>query len=135
MYEDYVEVILSGEEQFDEQVILYFDGAKETQQLTDTEAEYITGDELDESRVIAEQSFDVDLNHWGKARFVSYMPSDDIYKEDVYCRMSHIPVVCDRQIFMSDKIDIVISVALPPVASLSAPMLVAKKYVLSAVSI
>ena len=134
-YEDYVEVILSGEEQFDEQVILYFDGAKETQQLTDTEAEYITGDELDESRVIAEQSFDVDLNHWGKARFVSYMPSDDIYKEDVYCRMSHIPVVCDRQIFMSDKIDMVISVALPPVASLSAPMLVAKKYVLSAVSI
>lgn len=30
------------------------------------------------------------------------------------------------QIFMSDKIDMVISVALPPVASLSAPMLVAK---------
>ena len=28
---------------------------------------------------------------------------------------------------MSDKIDMVISVALPPVASLSAPMLVAKK--------
>ncbi len=39
------------------------------------------------------------------------------------------------QIFMSDKIDMVISVALPPVASLSAPMLVEKKYVLSAVSI
>ena len=39
------------------------------------------------------------------------------------------------QIFMSDKIDMVISVALPPVASLSALMLVAKKYVLSAVSI
>lgn len=28
-YEDYVEVILSGEEQFNEQVILYFDGTKE----------------------------------------------------------------------------------------------------------
>ena len=38
-------------------------------------------------------------------------------------------------IFMSDKIDMVISVALLPVALLSAPMLVAKKYVLSAVSI
>ncbi|MBQ2405934.1 MAG: hypothetical protein II312_04545 [Lachnospiraceae bacterium] len=49
--------------------------------------------------------------------------------------MSHISVVCDRQIFMSDKIDMVISVALPPVALLSAPMLVAKKYVLFAVSI
>ena len=36
------------------------------------------------------------------------------------------------QIFMSDKIDMVISVALAPVALLSAPMLVAKKYVLSA---
>ena len=51
------------------------------------------------------------------------------------CRMSHISVVCDRQIFMSDKIDMVISVELPPVALLSAPMLVAKKYVLFAVSI
>ena len=36
---------------------------------------------------------------------------------------------------MSDKIDMVISAALLPVASFSAPMLVAKKYVLSAVSI
>ena len=26
-YEDYVEVILSGEEQFDERVTLYFDGS------------------------------------------------------------------------------------------------------------
>ena len=45
-YEDYVEVILSGEEQFDEQVILYFDGTKEIQQLTDIvkmEADYPSG--------------------------------------------------------------------------------------------
>ena len=28
-HEDYVEVILSGNEQFDEQIILYFDGRKE----------------------------------------------------------------------------------------------------------
>ena len=42
-HEDYVEIILSGEEQFDEQVILYFDGTKEIQQLTDVadiEVEY-----------------------------------------------------------------------------------------------
>lgn len=32
-HEDYVEIILSGEEQFEEQVILYFDGTKEIQQL------------------------------------------------------------------------------------------------------
>lgn len=36
-YEDYVEIILSGEEQFDEQVILYFDGTKDIRQLTDTQ--------------------------------------------------------------------------------------------------
>ncbi len=34
-YENYVEVILSGDEQFDEQIILYFDGKKERKQLTD----------------------------------------------------------------------------------------------------
>ena len=63
-YEDYVEVILSGEEQFDEQVILYFDGTKEIQQLTDIadiEVDYPSEEKLDESRVITEQSFDVDL--------------------------------------------------------------------------
>ena len=34
-HEDYVEVILSGDEQFDEQIILYFNGKKERKQLTD----------------------------------------------------------------------------------------------------
>lgn len=32
-HENYVEVILSGDEQFDEQIILYFDGKKESKQL------------------------------------------------------------------------------------------------------
>ena len=36
-YENYVEVILSGEEQFDEQVILYFDGTVDMKQLPNTE--------------------------------------------------------------------------------------------------
>lgn len=35
--DDYVEVILSGEEQFDEQILLYFDGRKESMQLKDEE--------------------------------------------------------------------------------------------------
>lgn len=83
-YEDYVEIILSGEEQSDEQVILYFDGTKDSRQLTDTEEDSISGDELDESRVLAEQSFGVNLNVWGDVRFVSYMPSyDDTPLEDV----------------------------------------------------
>lgn len=34
-HEDSVEVILFGDEQFDEQIILYFDGKKERKQLTD----------------------------------------------------------------------------------------------------
>ena len=34
-YEDYVEVILSGEEQFDERVTLYFDGSVDMQQITE----------------------------------------------------------------------------------------------------
>lgn len=82
-YEHYVEIILSGEEQFDEQVILYFDGTKDIQQLTDTEEDYISGDKLDESRVIPEQSFDVHLNYWGEVRFVSYLPTYDTLWEDV----------------------------------------------------
>ena len=85
-YEDYVEVILSGEEQFDEQVILYFDGTKEIQQLTDIadiEMDYPSEEKLDESRVITEQSFEVDLNDWGEVRFVSYLPTYDTLWEDV----------------------------------------------------
>lgn len=82
-YEDHAEIILSGEEQSDEQVILYFDGTKEIRQLTDTEADHISGDELEESRVIEEQSFDVNLNEWGEVRFVSYLPADDTLWEDV----------------------------------------------------
>ena len=83
-HEDYVEIILSGEEQFDEQVILYFDGTKEIQQLTaDIEVEYPSGERLDESRVITEQSFDVELNDWGEVQFVSYLPTYETLWEDV----------------------------------------------------
>ena len=85
-HEDYVEVILSGEEQFDEQAILYFDGTKEIQQLTDIadiEVDYPSGEELDESRVITEQSFNLDLNDFGEVRFVSYLPTYDTLWEDV----------------------------------------------------
>lgn len=49
----------------------------------DIEEEYIAGDRLDENRVIAEQSFDVNLNDWGEVRFVSYLPTYDTLWEDV----------------------------------------------------
>ena len=56
---------------------------KDVQQLSNTEEDYNTGDRLDESRVIAEQCFNVDLNDWGKVRFVSYRPTYDTLWEDV----------------------------------------------------
>ncbi|MCI5596594.1 MAG: hypothetical protein MR380_07805 [Lachnospiraceae bacterium] len=44
-YEDYVEVILSGEEQFDERITLYFDGSVDMQQITEGDDDYVTADE------------------------------------------------------------------------------------------
>lgn len=38
-HEDHVEVILSGDEQADEQILLYYDGRKESNQLTNAESE------------------------------------------------------------------------------------------------
>lgn len=80
-YEDYVEVILSGEEQEDERFILYFDGTQEIQYLNDMnknaaseELDISESEVLDGDRVIQEQSFDVELNDWGEVQFVSYMP-------------------------------------------------------------
>lgn len=57
--------------------------SKDIQQLINTEEDCISDDKLDESRVIAEQSFNVDLNDWGKVRFVSYLPTYDTLWEDV----------------------------------------------------
>lgn len=54
-YEDYVEVILSGDEQFDEQIILYFDGKKESKQLTDKE-ECIEAEDMSEIEEINSQT-------------------------------------------------------------------------------
>lgn len=54
-HEDSVEVILSGEEQFDEQIILYFDGRKERKQLTDKE-EYTESGDINEIEGITSQS-------------------------------------------------------------------------------
>jgi hypothetical protein len=49
-YEDYVEVVLSGKEQDNEHIILYFDGTRKIHYLTDTKDDYVTRDKLDESR-------------------------------------------------------------------------------------
>lgn len=83
-HEDCVEVILSGDEQIDEQIILYFDGRKEVKQLTDWDRmddnsgsiEYIN------QYMIPEQSFDVTLDDWGEVTFVSCKPSCDISQEE-----------------------------------------------------
>ncbi len=54
-YEDCVEVILSGDEQSDEQITLYFDGRKEVKQLTDKEECAEVGD-VDEIQEINPQT-------------------------------------------------------------------------------
>ncbi len=43
-YGEYVEVVLSGEEQYDEQFVLYFDGKKDSHQLTDIEESTVLGE-------------------------------------------------------------------------------------------
>lgn len=93
-HEDSVEVILSGDEQFDEQIILYFDGRKEAKQLTDREERAEVGDEDDADSdddsdsieyinkyMIPEQSFDVTLDDWGEVTFVSCKPTYDVEHE------------------------------------------------------
>ncbi len=54
-HEDSVEVILSGDEQFDEQIILYFDGKKERKQLTDKE-KLTENENVNENEVINSQA-------------------------------------------------------------------------------
>ena len=85
-HEDYVEVILSGDEQFDGQIILYFDGRKEIKQLTDKEEHTESGD-INEIEGITsqaayesepEQSFDVTLDDWGEVKFVSCKPTYNV---------------------------------------------------------
>ena len=51
--------------------------------VADIEVEYPSGERLDESRVITEQSFDVELNDWGEVQFVSYLPTYETLWEDV----------------------------------------------------
>ena len=63
-YEDYVEGILSGEEQFDEQIILDFDGTVDMKQLPDTE---IAEQENDTSVEYATKPESIDLGESNQA--------------------------------------------------------------------
>ena len=85
-HEDYVEIVLSGDEQFDEQIILYFDGKKERKQLTDKE-ERTEAEDMNEIEEINPQT--------------AYAGKSDFY-------FIHIPI--------SDKTEKEISDALLPVA-------------------
>uniref|UniRef100_UPI004055D596 hypothetical protein n=1 Tax=Agathobacter sp. TaxID=2021311 RepID=UPI004055D596 len=38
---------------------------------------------LDDKRVIQDQYFNIELEEWGNVRFVSYLPSEEVYMEDV----------------------------------------------------
>ena len=51
--------------------------------IADIEVDYPSEEKLDESWVIIEQSFEVDLNDWGEVRLVSYLPTYNTLWEDV----------------------------------------------------
>lgn len=59
--------------------------SEEPEQLLDGEPGDKVQDKLDADRIIEEQSFQVELNHWGEVRFVSYEPaaSEKDLQEDV----------------------------------------------------
>ena len=70
-HEDSVEVILSGDEQFDEQIILYFDGKKERKQLTDEE--FLKAEDANESEVADSQTVYASVSEsWQNTNFMEY---------------------------------------------------------------
>lgn len=70
-HEDSVEVILSGDEQFDERIILYFDGKKERKQLTD--AEFVKAEDANESEVENPQTiYASESESWQNTNFMEY---------------------------------------------------------------
>ena len=70
-HEDYVAVILSGDEQLDEQIILFFDGKKERKQLTDEEP--VKVEDVSESGVADSQTvYAGESESWQNINFVEY---------------------------------------------------------------
>ena len=70
-HEDYVAVILSGDEQLDEQIILFFDGKKERKQLTDEEP--VKVEDVSESGVADSQIvYAGESESWQNINFVEY---------------------------------------------------------------
>ena len=65
------------------------------------------------------------IERTGYAWTLKWIGDDTIYEVKVCCMLDHY-LIFYFHIFMSDKIDMVISAALLPVALLSAPMFVAK---------
>ena len=61
--------------------------------------------EIDEQKIIEDQSFDVELNDWGKVRFVSCMPSDTAPTMDFtfYLMKDNVPIYKFPSIFENDN--------------------------------
>lgn len=91
-HEDYVEVILSGEEQFDEQITLYFDGRKEIKQLTDkeklTENENVNENEVINSQAAyvsePEKQDDIEMGEKDMNLYDNNSIDDDILIDEIY---------------------------------------------------
>lgn len=78
--EDSVQIALIGSEQPTAYYILPFKTLNENTGFSEDTENAVT---LDDKRVIQDQSFNIELEEWGNVRFVSYLPSEEVYMEDV----------------------------------------------------
>ena len=98
--EDYVEVVLSGEEQFDEQILLYFDGTTQRQTLDNETEPTVSQAEIDALDIRAlenrenELVFTISIN--------DYIRSYNSYYKSGYCR-NFLPSASQWQCYTYDS--------------------------------
>jgi len=78
--EEGVQIVLIGSEQPTAYYVLPFKTLNENTRFSEGTENSAS---LDDKRVIQDQSFDIELEEWGNVRFVSYLPREEIYMEDV----------------------------------------------------
>ncbi len=78
--EDSVQIALIGSEQPTAYYVLPFKTLNENTGISEDIENAVT---LDDKRVIQDQSFNIELEEWGNVGFVSYLPSEEVYMEDV----------------------------------------------------